>query len=370
METAKGFITTFMSAISNCSLYSKEHASLDDLAQRSLSFLEQLMKDVDSYEIMIVDDDLILNKTIVRDVGTHGKQLVRKMKRKGLSRIDFLKGVKQSEMRGLITDLANPNEGLRKYSHIRSGVVDVCLGGLKIDADIDFNDLFNFTATQVDTVKELYDNWSPYKKLNIAGLEEIVINFIVTFKKEANILQLISPVKTYSEYTYTHATNVAVLSMFQAELLGVKDALLRDVGIAALLHDVGKLFISKEILEKKAELQEEEWEEIKRHPYYGARYLSKLEGITRLAPVVAFEHHLKYDGSGYPAKRINNNQQHVFSQIVAISDYFDALRSKRPYRLSVDMKEVLMIMKNEENGVFNPLLLDSFIKGLQLSFSD
>jgi HD-GYP domain-containing protein (c-di-GMP phosphodiesterase class II) len=370
METARGFITTFMSAISNCSLYSKEHSSLDELAQHSLSYLEELMKDSDSYEIMIVDDDLILNKTLVREVGNHGKQFIKKLKRKGISRIDFLKGIKQSELRCLITDLASQEEELKKYPHIRSGVVDVRLGGLKIDADIDLNDLSNFTAAQVDTVKDVYQNWSPFKRLNIAGLEEIVVNFIITFKREANILKLISPVKTYSEYTYTHATNVAVLSMFQAEILGIKDTLLRDIGIAALLHDVGKLFVSKEILDKKAALKEEEWKEIKRHPYYGARYLSKIDSITRLAPVIAFEHHLKYDGTGYPENRINGNQQHIFSQVVAISDYFDALRSKRPYRASVDIKEVLTIMKTEANGVFNPVLLDSFIQGIHLAFSN
>ncbi len=370
MENARGFITTFTSAISNCSLYSKEHPSLDELAQHSLSYLDELIQDAESYEIMVVEDDLILNKTLVRNIGSHGKQFVKKLKKKGISRIDFLKGIKQSELRSLIADLASPEEGLKKYPHVRSGVVDVRLGGLKVGNEIDLNDLAGFTSVQVDTVKDVYDNWSPFKKLNIAGLEEIVINFIITFKREANILKLISPVKTYSEYTYAHAANVAVLSMFQAEILGIKDTLLHDIGIAALLHDVGKLFVSKEILEKKATLAGEEWEEIRRHPYYGARYLSKIDGLTRLAPVIAFEHHIKFDGSGYPEDRINGNKQHIFSQIVAIADYFDALRSKRPYRPPADIQEAITIMKSEPDGVFNPVLLNNFMQGIHLAFSD
>ena len=134
-------------------------------------------------------------------------------------------------------------------------------------------------------VREVYEGVSPFKKLNIAGLEEIVVNFIVTFRKEVNILKLISPVKSYSEYTYTHATNVAVLTMFQAETLGgIRDILLRDIGIAALLHDVGKLFISKEILEKKGTLDQREWQEIRLHPLYGARYLAKVDGSYASCP--------------------------------------------------------------------------------------
>jgi HD-GYP domain-containing protein (c-di-GMP phosphodiesterase class II) len=157
--------------------------------------------------------------------------------------------------------------------------------------------------------------------------------------------------------------------MFQAETLGIRDVLLRDIGIAALLHDVGKLFISKEILEKKDTLDQREWQEIRLHPLYGARYLSQIEGLTRLAPVVAFEHHVRYDGKGYPKLRLNRKKQHICSQIVAISDYFDALRSRRPYRRALEMKGVLSIMRQEASGAFNISLLDHFTRAMHGALS-
>jgi putative nucleotidyltransferase with HDIG domain len=209
--------------------------------------------------------------------------------------------------------------------------------------------------------KEVYNSVSPFKKLHIAGLEEIVMSFILTFRREMSILKLISPVKSYSEYTYTHATNVAVLTMFQAETLGARDDLLRDIGIAALLHDVGKLFISKEVLEKKDTLEEREWQEIRMHPLYGAKYLAKIDGLPRVVPIVAMEHHMGYGSRGYPKPRVSGKKQHICSQMVTISDFFDALRSRRPYREPLEIREVISLMEKDSEGLFNPFLLNNFV---------
>jgi HD-GYP domain-containing protein (c-di-GMP phosphodiesterase class II) len=372
MDSVNVFISTFMSAVSNCSLYSKEHASVDDLTQKALSILNEFLEEAESLEIMIVESDLIANKIPLRDIGVQGANLMKRLKRKGLSRIDFLKGITFSEIKQLIAYISSDDENLRTYPHIRTGVIDVKVGGFKIDSsiDIDLENLPSFSSQQVEMVKEVYHGISPFKKLNVAGLEEIVVNFILTFRKEAGILKLISPVKSYSEYTYTHATNVAVLTMFQAESLGIRDDLLRDIGISALLHDVGKLFISKEILEKRGSLNEKEWEEIRLHPLYGARYLAKLDALPRLASIVALEHHLRFDGKGYPKLSQNGKKQHLCSQCVAISDYFDALSSRRPYRRELVIKEVISIMKKETNGAFNPVLLDNFMRAIHAALAE
>lgn len=367
MEALKKFITTLTIAISNCSLYSKEHELVEEYAKKVMSAIEMLIKE--RIEIMMIEDDLIINKIPVRDAGLHGIKFVRRLKRKGISRVDLLKGVTLSEIKQFIIDMSETEREPSKYPHIKTGTIDIHLDEQR-SKDFDIGELSHFTSEQIHMVKEIYYSISPFKKLKVAGLEEIVSNFILTFQREVNVLKLLSPVRSYSEYTYTHATNVAVLSMFQAESLGFKGKLLHDIGISGLLHDVGKLFISKDVLDKKGSLDEDEFAEMKRHPLYGAVYLARIDGLPRLAPVIAFEHHLKYDGTGYPKLNIiSERKQHICSQIVAISDFFDALRSSRPYRRSLDVKEILALMKKDAGKDFNPFLRDNFARLLLLALS-
>ncbi len=364
IETINKFLSSFTSAVLNCSLYSGEHASVNEFITKALDALNILFNDSESLEIMIIEDDIVINKTLIRNAGIQVVNLIRKLKRKGISRVDILKGVEFMEIKDFIVSLLDKDKVTKGFPHILTGAVDIRLGGQNLTEDFRIGDISQLSALQANGVKEIFTNVSHFKKLETYGLEEIVLKFAAAFKKEANILKLLCPIKSASEYTYVHATNVAVLSMFQAETLGVRDDIKHDIGIAALLHDVGKIFVNVNILEKKGKLDEQEWNEIKLHTVYGSKYLAKIESLTRLAPIVAYEHHLRFDGKGYPKIKNDGRKQHICSQIVAISDYFDALRSRRPYRKELEFEEILFVMKNESEGMFNPFLLDNFIKSM------
>lgn len=357
-----------MYALSNCMLYSKDHASVNELTKKALSILSDLFKESDIIEIIIVEDDLIINKNPMRDMGIYGDNFIKRIKRKGISRIHLLKGVTHSELTQLIADIATTKEEVKSYPHIKTGAVDVHIEHVHIDSldeDFDAEDLSSFTSEQIERVKEEYNKISPFKKLNVAGFEEMVVNFIMMLQKKVNILKLIKPPRSFDEYSYTHATNVAVLTLFQAEALGIREDMIHDIGIAALLHDVGKLLIAKDVTNKEGSPTGEET--IKLHPLYGAQYLANVNGLTRLAPIAAFEHHLRYDGQGYPKLRTGNKKQHICSQIIAISDFFDTLRSTSLYRTSLGIKEMLSLMKTKDEGAFNPFLVNSFTRAMYLA---
>lgn len=367
MDNIKRLVATLMATISNCSLYSKDHASVDELIKRSLSILNELFTKNESVEIMFIENDLVINKLSIKDKGIHETNLLKRFKRKGMSMVVFLKGLTSAELREFIADISLQSREIRSYSHIKTGTVGVNIDFKRIiedkaDIDLENEDTIKLSSEQVMKMKEVYLGLSPYKKLKTTVLEDIVANFIFAFKKKINILNLISSVRDGDEHTYVHATNVAALSMLQAESFGLMDELLYDIGIASLLHDVGKLFISRDILEKSGDLSEDEWEEIKRHTLYGARYLLKVNGLTRLAPIVAFEHHMRYDGEGYPVLGDKNKRQHICSQIVAISDFYDLIKNSRPYSERWQIEEILMVMNEKAGTEFNPLLLNNFTK--------
>ena len=373
MEAVKKFISTLMIAVSNCSLYSNRHEAFEKLTKEVFSMLNSILEE--QFEIMIIENELIINKTPLREAGLYGANLIKRLKRKGISRIDFQRGIALSEVRQFIIELSDRKVGLKSYSHIKTGTVDVNISGsglfsdCELDTDCDSDGMSGISSEDIEKVKEIFHSTSPFKKINVVGLEEVVVNFIANFRREANIFKVLSPVKSHSEYTYTHTTNVAVLSVFQAQSLGINDEFVHEIGIAALLHDTGKMFVSKEILDKKGKLDEREFNEIKKHPLHGARYLAKMDGLSRLAPVIAFEHHMKYDCSGYPQYNLYGRKQHTFSQIVAISDFFDALRSRRPYRGSVETKNIIEMLKKGSGKDFNPFLVDHFAEMLQMSLA-
>lgn len=362
----KGFVTALMVATSNCSLYTKEHEAFGELAKKAFQKLQDLLHD--KVNIMVIDHELIINKTPMRDRGIHEINFIKRLKRKGISRIDILQGVNMSEIKQLIVELSEPGKGLKTYPHIKSGIVDV---NMSMPSDDEAKEVYS-AIENIDKIKDVFKAASPFKKLNVTGIEEVVVHFIHNFKREASILKYLSPVKSFDEYTYTHASNVAVLSVFQAQSLGIDGDLLHELGIAALLHDAGKMFISKEILEKKGKLNDKEFAEIHKHTLHGARYLAKIEDVPRLAPVVAFEHHMKFDGSGYPRLTLNgdNPKQHIYSQIVAVSDFFDALRSNRPYRRGMEIPEIFVLMRRCVGTDFNGFLVDNFIKLMQQALTN
>jgi putative nucleotidyltransferase with HDIG domain len=173
-------------------------------------------------------------------------------------------------------------------------------------------------------------------------------------------LMALTALKKYDNYTFTHMVNVSALAMAQARSLNLDGALLREFGFAALMHDIGKVHTPLEVLNKPGKLTKEEFDIMKRHVVDGAHILRRTPEMPALAPIVAFEHHLKQDLSGYP-ENIGSRRLNLCTMIVSIADVFDALRSNRPYREGLATVRIRSIMGEQGNPAFNQVLLKRFV---------
>jgi HD-GYP domain-containing protein (c-di-GMP phosphodiesterase class II) len=353
---ASEFISFIMTALSNCSLYSKDHPFVAEFSEKAVNILENMFKD-DTLNITILGDTILINEEPLKDTGTHISNFLKKMRKKGIERLVIKKGVDAREFRDFIIKLSS-SEKPSSTPHISIGMVEVKFKGEGVDISSIINE-------NIEKVREVYQGAGRFKKLDMVSLEDAVAGFISALKRESNVLRVIGPVKSHSEYTYVHITNVSILTIFQAELLGLKGEPLHEAGLAGLLHDIGKTYVPKEILEKPSRLTPEEWEEMKRHPVYGALYLSTLPEIPRLAVIAAFEHHMKFDGTGYPDTKRYGRKQHMISQMVAIADFFDAMRTHRAYRRPLGVHDVIRLLMDSAGTDFNPLLVENFIDGLK-----
>ena len=193
-------------------------------------------------------------------------------------------------------------------------------------------------------------------------VDQIVADFMVIIR-ESNPLKLLAEIKSNDEYTFTHSSNVGILTMYLAERLGFGHYL-NKIGIAAILHDVGKATTPDDILSKEGPLTEKERIVMEEHAIKGAMYVMKLKGVNNLAVLAAMEHHIKYDGSGYP--RIKGGwEPNIVSQIITVADVYDALRSMRPYRVPMPQDQIIRILTDESGTTFNPYIVECFLKLIQ-----
>lgn len=178
----------------------------------------------------------------------------------------------------------------------------------------------------------------------------------------ASILRL-AAVKDMDEYTFVHTVNVAIQSAALAEAVGLSKTHVHAIIEAGLLHDIGKAAIPPEILQKKTMLSDAERTVVQRHPVDGAAMLIERKHHSPIAAIVALEHHMHIDGTGYPAPR-HNHRPHLASQIVQVADVFDALRTHRPYRAALSHDEATGVMWQSAGSKFDKDLLATFFQSV------
>jgi putative nucleotidyltransferase with HDIG domain len=172
-------------------------------------------------------------------------------------------------------------------------------------------------------------------------------------------LLALTALKNYDNYTFTHMVNVSILTMGQARGLGIDGALLREFGLAALMHDIGKVKTPTDILNKPDKLDDREFEVMKRHTVEGAQILRRTPEMPTLAPIVAFEHHLRLDGSGYP-ERVNRGQLNLATMLCGVADVYDAMRSQRHYQPAFPTDRILAVLKRNDGTQFDQNLVRRF----------
>jgi putative nucleotidyltransferase with HDIG domain len=173
---------------------------------------------------------------------------------------------------------------------------------------------------------------------------------------------LLDSLKGYDEYTFTHSVNVALISAAVARSLGFAESFIDAIAHAALLHDIGKLYVPREIVNKTGRLTPSEWQAMKKHPIDGERILRE-EGLDLLSRRVAYEHHMRHDLTGYPTPK-QGYAVHQASEIVRIADSYDALTTKRPYRKQISPYEAIKLMAKSSGTEFHPEYLGVFLRVL------
>ncbi len=212
--------------------------------------------------------------------------------------------------------------------------------------------------------KGLMNKIKTKEAVNIKKAKRIVESMVDLILEEEQLFLGMTAIKDYDEYTYHHSVNVSVLSIALGQRLGLSKKALNELGLAALFHDMGKVEVPIEILNKPTAFTEDEWLIMRKHPQWGVKALLTLktpDPVLVRSSIVAFEHHLHYNYSGYPKVRVRHEQD-LYSRIVTIADQYDAMTSSRVYsRVPLPPDKALSILIDRSGTQVDPLLLKFFI---------
>jgi HD-GYP domain-containing protein (c-di-GMP phosphodiesterase class II) len=363
------FLSQLNAVVVNIRLYASNHPQAERHMENVFNNLMGLLRIRREVTVMLIGDDMVVNNTPFQADKLNLGGFCRLLRDRGIGRLTFLKGVTETQFQLFVRDLAATGAGAIKGSeHVKIGKVELKVkpaaipgaAGASKEEREKVDSIQEIRDSRYDEIKTIYHTARRHRKIDIRGVDDMIRAFIQGVSDGINPLGLMASLKSTDEYTFTHVVNVCILTMGQAEALGIGGNRLYQIGVASMLHDVGKLFIPDEIINKPGRLTDEERGIVETHTTQGARYLLQVDNIPKLAVLGAIEHHIKYDGTGYPSFS-GGWEPNIVSQMIAISDVFDALRSRRVYSEPKPTELIYGILNKEKGTTFNPFLVNNFM---------
>ena len=327
-------------------------AACDERRQDALTFLR-------------LDDEIVVDGRPLRSGALYLQPFIRALGRSGVARLTLARDLDQDECRALVDALA---AGRRPDStaHVVVGQVEITPpagappGPPELPAGGDGGGRGGMSAAHVDMARDVFARIRHEGVTRLDPVEELVWGLADAVARSTQAVLPTVPLKSHDEYTFVHSVNVSLLVLAQARGFGFEGPLLHAIGVAALLHDVGKLRVPLDVLNKAGKLSGDEWTTMASHAELGAWELGALATSAPLSILVAFEHHLRYDGEpNYPVVRVSRAPT-LASQLTAIADVYDAICTVRPYRRALSQAAALDVLRSRAGTFHDPYLVGQF----------
>lgn len=366
------FLVSFGQAVSTMALYQDGHPARERAVDRSYQCLRDLQQHDPHPRFSFLGEETIYQDTALRELGEW--EWGTRLAQAGVQRMELENNVTREQYEEFLEEMmaritlsfidsaeARPN----RPSGIKVGILGI-RGEKK-----DLPDLANTpvpVATisyslheEAESIQSMHRDLQERGRLRLAEAEAVVRSLSLAMHGDQEMIMPLLQLREFDEYTTTHSLNVSVLVMALAEFLQLSQQDVRAFGIAGLLHDLGKVNIPSEILNKAGKLTDEERLIMQRHPVDGAKLIIESGRRLDMAATVAHEHHIMINGHGYPTRHYHR-PCHKASNLVHVCDVFDALRTKRPYRESWETSRVLGYIEERIGTEFEPAAATAFVQ--------
>ena len=339
-------------------------------AKKFIEFVEDLFSTISSLEFVRYRDYIFFNKQRLKyEIDSYANLtfLNNILKNLRIKSITLLPGINQQELIDFAAIFKQDKVAflkqfvLQRYPHI-----DVQF----LKADEETEDLTEdgeaakktyFKALKV--TKNLMQNLWTGRPVDVKSSRRIVYSLVDSISRDEFGILALTTIKNFDEYTFNHSLNVGILALALGQRIGLDRKSLARLGTSGILHDIGKVEISKDLINKTQKLTDQEWETLKLHSNFGVREILKTRGLDEISMVaisVAYQHHWNFDGTGYPLRE-KDEEPTLFARIVRICDSYDAMTTARAYQPVPYLPHfALRVIWSNQNRLFDPVLSKVF----------
>jgi len=355
-------------ALTTSALYPPAHpavtAALAQLQEGVIAACDERRQD--SLTFLRLDDEIVVDGRPLRSGALYIQPFIHALRRSDIARLTLARGLDLDECRALVDALAT---GRRPDStpHVVVGQVEIAEpAGAPAEPPEAPHEDGGDRGRQLLTDQLFGRAQELFARIRFEGMqamdpvEELVWGLADAVAHSTQSVLPTVPLKSHDEYTFVHSVNVSLLVLAQARGFGFDGPLLHAIGVSALLHDVGKLRIPLDVLNKPGKLSGDEWTTMASHAELGAWELGALANSAPLSILVAYEHHLRYDGEpNYPSVRLARPPT-LASQLTGIADVYDAICTVRPYRRALSRAAALDVLRSRAGTFHDPYLVGQF----------
>jgi HD-GYP domain-containing protein (c-di-GMP phosphodiesterase class II) len=365
--------TLLLTSATRYRLYGADHRLTAESLDQLMATIEPVLAAEREIRMVVSGEEMLTEGERIDATAGSAGALVRRLTEKGIGLLELHRGLKRAELEVFCRQLADPRAGsVTSQAHLLVGAAEAKGATAAINEALKVGTLGGWRTDPVSeeamAVMRLTQHLRDSHEVRVRDAREIVLGLLSHLSCQDNLFLSLAEVREHSLFTYLHTCNVATLAMSFGMALGMPPDAVFELGAAALLHDLGKTFVPREILDKPGKLDEAEWAVIRQHPAVGARLLVRQPDASHLAVVVAYEHHMHYaGGGGYPKAPFAPSTQ---SQIISVIDTFDALFGRRSYHAPTDVLHALEALQSDRGRVYNPDLVDEFSRFVTIQLDE
>ncbi|MBA3298135.1 MAG: HD-GYP domain-containing protein [Acidobacteria bacterium] len=355
----------FASGVRAAQLYARDHPLVARSVDSLLGALDPLLLHSPSVTVGIIGGHFVVADTPMLKASAAMGELIKRLKDQAIERIAFDRGLTTDEAFTFMLTIAasgpkSEGDAPWNFPHIR-------VGRLTDDEERsdgiagDMAAIRRLYGDAVSAAEAVWDAAATEGKPDLPSALHATDGLADAVTQNRTALVALTAMRNYDNYTFTHMVNVSILTMGQARALGIEGRLLREFGVSALMHDIGKVRTPRDVLNKPEKLSDEEFLVMQRHTVDGAEILRRTPEMPILAPVVAFEHHLRVDGTGYPTG-VQRSALNLGTMLCSIADVYDAMRSQRGYQEAFPTDRILAVLKRNDGSQFDQHLVRRFVQ--------